>query len=307
MSHLDTMARRLNGDVASRARLQIACPGPGHSPRDRSLSVFVDPNSPDGFMVHCHAPGDDWREARDHVKARLGITDYSQARRDHSRTSRRREVVEPDDTDRTARALAIWQEADKLDGSAGMTWLFRRGVNLGALPRDLHGALRWHPACPWEGGRHGCMVGLFTDAATGEPRAIHRTAFTPAGDKVGRKALGPIAGCVIRLWPDEDVLDGLVIGEGIETTLAAATCIEHRGTLLQPAWAAGFAGNMAKLPVLGGVEALTLLVDNDASGAGQRAAEECSARWTAAGCEVHRLVPRQVGADFNDIVEAPHG
>lgn len=210
------------------------------------------------------------------------------------------------DTARTAGAMAIWQEAGKLDGSPGMSWLFRRGVNLGALPRDLHRALRWHPACPWENGRHGCIVGLFTHAVTGEPNAIHRTAITAAGEKVGRKALGPIAGCVIRLWPDEDVLDGLVIGEGIETTFAASTCIEHKGTLLQPAWAAGFAGSMAKLPVLSGIEALTLIVDNDASGAGQRAAEECSARWTAAGCEVHRLVPRQVGADFNDIIEVPH-
>jgi hypothetical protein len=147
------------------------------------------------------------------------------------------------------------------------------------------------------------MVGLFTDAVSGEPKAIHRTAITPSGDKVGRKALGPVADCVIRLWPDDEVELGLVVGEGIETVLAAATRIEHRGTLLQPAWAAGFAGNLGKLAVLGGVEALTLLVDHDESGAGQRAAQVCSARWTAAGREVTRLIPRQVGTDFNDLVE----
>ena len=44
-----------------------------------------------------------------------------------------------------------------------------------------------------------------------------------------------------------------MLGEGVETTLAAATRIEHRGTLLQPAWAAGSAGNMAKFPVLTGI------------------------------------------------------
>lgn len=110
---------------------------------------------------------------------------------------------------------------------------------------------------------------------------------------------------MIRLWPDEEVDLGVVIGEGVETTLSAATRIEHKGTLLQPAWAAGFAGNMARLPVLAGIDALTLLVDNDESGAGQRAAEECSSRWTAAGREVIRLVPRQARADFNDLIEAP--
>jgi integrase len=38
------------------------------------------------------------------------------------------------------------------------------------------------------------------------------------------------------------------------------------------------------------------------SGAGQRAANKCSARWTVAGREVFRLVPKMLSADFNDIV-----
>jgi hypothetical protein len=54
-------------------------------------------------------------------------------------------------------------------------------------------------------------------------------------------------GCVIRLWPDEEVTQGLVLGEGVETTPAAATQIEC-GTLLRPAWAAGSSGNMAAFP-----------------------------------------------------------
>src|SRR4051794_36132798 len=116
---------------------------------------------------------------------------------------------------------------------------------------------RPHPACPWERGRHVCIVALYTDALTGEPRAIHRTAITPDGHKVDRKALGPTKGCVIRLWPDEAVTDGLVIGEGIETSLAAATRIEHKGTLLRPAWATGSAVNMAAFPVLAGIDSLT--------------------------------------------------
>ena len=116
--------------------------------------------------------------------------------------------------------------------------------------------------------------------------------------------LGPSAGCVVRLWPDEAVTTGLVLGEGIETTLAAATCIEHRGTRLAPAWAACSAGAMAKFPILPGVEALTLLVDNDESGAGQRAAAECSSRWTSAGRDVFRLMPTITGQDFADLGRA---
>jgi hypothetical protein len=112
-----------------------------------------------------------------------------------------------------------------------------------------------------------------------------------------------MSGCVIRLWPDGDVTTGLVLGEGIETTLAAATRITHRNTMLQPAWAVGSAGNMASFSVLAGVEAVTLLVDNDASGTGQNAAAQCARRWLAAGREVIRLTPKIVGTDFNNIVQ----
>jgi hypothetical protein len=107
---------------------------------------------------------------------------------------------------------------------------------------------------------------------------------------------------VIRLWPDTDVSTGLVLGEGIETTLAAATRIEHHGTLLRPAWAAGSAGNIAGFPVLAGIDALTILIDHDVSGTGQRAAETCTQCWLDAGREVIRLMPDALGADFNDLV-----
>jgi hypothetical protein len=118
-----------------------------------------------------------------------------------------------------------------------------------------------------------------------------------------------MAGCVIRLWPDDAVEQGLVLGEGPETTLAAATRIMHRGTLLQPAWATGSAGNMRTFPILAGIEALTLLVDHDESDqhgrrAGQDASEKGRARWEGGGAEVTLLVPRTAGADFNDVALA---
>jgi len=63
-------ARALNGDVSGRDG--VVCPGPGHSPQDRSLSVRFDPNAPDGFVVHSFA-GDDPIICKDHVRERLGI------------------------------------------------------------------------------------------------------------------------------------------------------------------------------------------------------------------------------------------
>jgi hypothetical protein len=47
--------------------------GLGHSAKDRSLSIQVDPSLPDGFVVHSFA-GDDWEDAKAYVKERLGLS-----------------------------------------------------------------------------------------------------------------------------------------------------------------------------------------------------------------------------------------
>ncbi len=176
-------------------------------------------------------------------------------------------------------------------------------------------SLQFHPACPFKGAaRYPCLLALRRDIRTDQPRAIQRTAlnealmraitstsfteFSQAGGKIARMTLGPKVATAIKLSSDEVVTQGLTIGEGIETVLS--------GMVLgfTPAWAVGDADNLKNFPVLAGIECLTVLVDHDASGTGQRAALECSARWTDAGCEVRRVLPNQAGKDFNDIVLA---
>jgi putative DNA primase/helicase len=136
---------------------------------------------------------------------------------------------------RSSSALSLWHESVPIRDTLAWRYLARRGIDVSELPTGISDALRFHPSCPFgKETRQRCMVGLFTDAITAQPRAIHRTALTSSGDKLDRRMLGPAAGCVIRLWPDEDVHTGLVIGEGIETALAAATNIAYRGTTLRP-------------------------------------------------------------------------
>jgi hypothetical protein len=206
---------------------------------------------------------------------------------------------EADDREHIRRAMEIFREAVDLRDTPAETYLARRGIPLDKLSDRIGDALRWHPSCPWETGRHGAMVGLYTDPLTAEPMAIHRTFITPAGEKVGRRYLGPKGGCVIRLWPD--IGQTLVVGEGIETVLSAATNLTYRGAPLSPAWAAGDAGNIKSLPVLPGIEKLILLVDHDESGCGQRVTAECARRWEAAGRKVIRLMPRKLGNDFINV------
>jgi hypothetical protein len=182
-----------------------------------------------------------------------------------------------------------------------IAYFAKRRIDINAVPR--HGGLRFNERCPWGSGTTPCILGRFTTAIGNKPRGIWRRPITSETPM----SLGPTAGCVIRLWPEEAVDRRLVLGEGSETVLAAATCIQHRGALLLPAWAAGSAGAIRKFPILPGVEVLTLLVDNDLPDqhgrrAGQEAAAECAARWSAAGRDVIRLTPKTAGADFNDVV-----
>jgi RecA-family ATPase len=59
----------LGGHVS---RDQILCPGPGHNPKDRSLSVKLDATAPDGFLIHSFAR-DDPIACRDHVRNKCGL------------------------------------------------------------------------------------------------------------------------------------------------------------------------------------------------------------------------------------------
>jgi hypothetical protein len=112
-----------------------------------------------------------------------------------------------------------------------------------------------------EDGYHPALLGLFREVRSNVPKAVHRIALTLLGEKAnidrGKRALGPIKDCAIKLSADEDVTFGLTIGEGIETTIVGM------GLGLSPAWALGFAGSIRVFPVLGGIGCLTILVDND--------------------------------------------
>jgi putative DNA primase/helicase len=140
------------------------------------------------------------------------------------------------------------------------------------------------------------LIALYRDIHTDEPKAILRIGLTPDGRKIDRMALGPIAGCAVKLTADEDVERGLHVGEGVETMM--------RSMMLgfAPAWALGGKDGIAKFPVLAGIEALTLCVDHDANGEGQKASSACYDRWVAAGREVWSVIPNKVGADMNDLV-----
>lgn len=267
------------GGVVSGGR--IRCPAPGKGRKNRSLSVKF---NADGTFHATDFSGGDWRVARDHVKAVLGLSDDRPVEFPVPAPQ-----VDPERLARQKTAADIWARSIPITGTLAETYLASRGLSYDG------DALRFY-----RGGR--AMVAQITDAITGEPIGIHRTFFGRDGRAVlmsdGRKKklmLGAAAGGVVRLSGDDEVTSGLGVAEGIETALAVP---------FRPVWACLSAGQLAQFPVLSGIEALTIFADNDASGAGQRAANACAERWHGAGMEVTINIIDRIGTDFADIGEA---
>src|SRR6188474_2719387 len=78
-------ARLLGGEVWG---TQILAPGPGHSKKDRSLSVKIDPAAPNGMRI-CSFARDPFITCRDHVASKLGLPLGATRSAIHSRGARR--------------------------------------------------------------------------------------------------------------------------------------------------------------------------------------------------------------------------
>jgi len=102
--------------------------------------------------------------------------------------------------------------------------------------------------------------------------------------------LGPCRGGAVRLAAPGDML---MVGEGIETCLAAMRATGH------PAWAALSTFGLRALDLPGDVRDVIVLADGDAPG--EAAARDCAWRWKREGRRVRIARPPQ-GMDFNDML-----
>lgn len=276
------MARALGGHVSGN---QILAPGPGHSPRDRSLSVRItDANS---FLVHSFA-GDDPTACREYVRERLGLAPFA------ANASRRLEGRgQRHDPRRSKNAVALFHASDSAKGTLVETYLASRGL-YGPPPERIrfHANLKHRSGATWP-----AMVALISHALDDAPMGIHRTFL--ARDGLGkaqaepqRMMLGPSRGGVVRLAEATEIL---MIGEGIETCLAAMLVKGH------PAWAALSTSGLKTLELPKEVRDVIILADGD--DAGKSAALAAARRWASQGRRV-RIARAPNGMDFNDLLLA---
>ena len=207
---------------------------------------------------------------------------------------------EPDNAARIAWARAIWDGAGPASGSLVEAYIAGRGLSLD-LVSNINEVIRYHPRCPWGDAALGrsifvpAMVAAVRQIDGDAITAVHRTRLTPEGAKVGRMMLGKASGAAIKLSADDEVTHGPARRGGAGDGKLAGLQLG-----LRPAWALGSAGGIKAFPVLPGIEALTLLAENDDTNA--RAVEACAARWHAAGAEVH-IIRSTRGSDLNDVLK----
>jgi Toprim domain len=149
------------------------------------------------------------------------------------------------------------------------------------------------------------MVCLVRNIVTNEPQGVHRTALMPDGTAVKRNgktfrlSLGSMSGGAIKIDPDEDVTQGICIGEGVET------CLSGRLLGYRPVWSVLSKNGVADFPVLPGIDGLTIFGECDEKQQSMEAIRSCAERWLAAGKEVLTAWP-MAGNDLNDELRRRH-
>ena len=269
---------------------RVSCPF--HDDSNPSCSIY-----PDHYYCHaCGARGDrlDWLmrvEDMTRTEALDALHDWT-----GPATTQQKQSAE----DKLDYALGFWNAAQPLTNTLGERYLSEiRKIDITNLSPSINDALRFHPRCIFGAGEHHpCIVALMRDPVTDAPAGIQRIGLTPDAKKIDRRMLGRSG--TVKLWPANG--GHLVIGEGIETVLAAATRIPYCDASLQPAWAALSADALGRFPVVPNVEHLIILVDHDP--AGKTAASYCAGRWERAGRIATQLTPDEPGFDFNDLIMA---
>jgi putative DNA primase/helicase len=302
--------RALGGEVVARDQANV--PAPGHSPKDRSLSIKLSSDAPDGFLAYTHSPRDDWRKCCDYIRRRLGLPEW-QPDDEQRRTIPSAHVKKWDlaavevESNEGAR---VWNE-DQLARIAAARRVFDGGVDprdtLGeryitehrklAMPSELCGpVLRFHSACPWRDENTGrtvrvpALIAPFRSIDDDGITAVQRIRLNDDGSKYDRRMLGIVQRSAIKL--DQRGAE-LHIGEGLET------CMAGRQLGFGPTWALGSVGAISFFPIIQGVE--RLIIFGELGEASQRAIQICATRWRKAGRRVRIVMPERV-SDLNDVL-----
>jgi hypothetical protein len=233
--------------------------------------------------VHCYSCNDN-KAIRSHLKAR-GLLPSRQSP----------EVLR---CNQLTEATAIWATGGPVEGSVADHYF----SHWRKIPGPYPNTLRYVSDRMTEAWLN--LVAL-VQYADGKILGVHLTKLSIYGerkDRVRRRSspyrrFGLLDGGGVWFGTPSD--GELIVGEGIETTMAAMI-------VLGSSWGVASLGakGMTRLVLPDEAQHVHVAGDDDATGDGQRAAEEARARWCAEGRRVRVSTPNTAGADFNDILMA---
>ena len=273
MSEAERIAAELDGIREGR---EWRCLCPSHS----GHSLFLRDGKGGKLLAKCFG-GCSWTEILDGLREQ-GLVD--QRKDDTNRAAELRRIEEERikaETERLHRRIArsrdLYRKGEPASGMPVENFLRTRGI-VGRPPS----ALRFLPLCPrradprYDKAYYPAMLAPIVNLR-GKQIGCHKTFLKPDGSgkadlpkELQRETCGQFKTGAIRLAP---VSARLLIAEGIET-------------LEMPAE----------------VRDVIIAADNDASGAGQRAALIAQKRWQSEGRSVRILLPPNIGEDFNDVL-----
>lgn len=293
---LRSIVEVLGGDLYDGGR-RASIPAPGHSLRDRSVSLMLDGRR---LVVHGFGAAD-WREVMDWLRSR-GLVDADGSVREGvgrveaGRTSPA-SVPRPE---RVEAARRIWDSGLTVAGT-----LSERHARLRGVRRNLPGAeaLRHASAAPLTAYRPGrgtrpALLAAIRDPL-GELCGVEMTYLGADGRRaerlrLSRKTVGAVpAGAAVRLDP---LTDRMLVAEGVFTALSASE------QLRLPAWALLSASNLARWTAPAEVRSVVIAADRGQ--AGEAAAGRLAERLANQRVKVSVALPPEAFGDWNDAASA---
>lgn len=293
---LGHIVKALGGDLydgGSRANI----PAPGHSARDRSVSLLLK----DGrVFVHAFSNQTDWREVFDQLR-QCGLIDDDKrptgpGSAQGGGAGRRGRDPPATDRVRLEAARRIWDEGRPIGGALGERHCRLRGVRRRLPEPEVVRFCSATPLAAYRDTRQTRPALLFAlSAADGAFTAVEITYLAPNGLradtlKLARKTVGLVPpSSAIRLDPSAPEM---LVGEGVFTTLSAT----ERFAL--PGWALMSTRNLRTWIAPEGVRAVLIAADRGA--AGEASAEILAERLRRRGVRVRIAPPPPPHGDWND-------
>jgi len=279
----------LGGDLYAGGR-RANVPAPGHSARDRSVSLLLS----QGRVIAYGFGGADWRAALDHLRERGFIDRAGRLTGAGGAPVPEMPLAEPE---RLSTVQNLWAAAGEVRaGTPAAHYARRRRILRSLQPIAALGAHWAAPLSvyrPGRASRPALLAAIRT--ADGALTGLEITYLSPNGRlatdvRLPRKTMGQLpAGSAVRLDPCAATL---LVAEGVFTALSAG---ERFGL---PAWALLSTSNLRRWNAPVGVRQVLIAADRGQDG--ETSAERLQRRLEAQGVAASIHLPPLPHADWND-------